>query len=522
MSGRYVATGYWRDAERTRASFVDGLIEPGLRSYLTGDLGRVRKDGAIDYLGRMDRQWRYNGRTWLLADIDAALIASGLVRDAFSVPVTVRAQIERLVISYVPVRPGHCSVRALRDALGRQFHVAGLPLRFVESPSLPKNRNGKVDTRTLPGSLTARPLAPASFVPAASRLEAGIVRLWEGQLGIDGIGIDDDFYELGGDSLGLVTVMAAAEREFGELTGPVIDDERITVATMARAVGDARAAGGAIRLRNGDSRPPLIWLHGDERHGGLYCRQLAQHLDPQLDAWALPPCPLRPGGEVRTYESMVDYHLQALRELQPNGPYILGGTCKGGLAALELAHELRRQGEDVQQLIVFAASAANVRYRKLSRRIAQLDARLRIGSRRADTLFLYSRRLAEHWRMNRGVRRWGVLLRKTAGVLRRQFLATVGRSTGEPPDPYRRADHLYVPGRYDGRIVVLWPTDEVETLQEATADWGAVSPHVSVRRIEATHRACLAERVDLLGAAINAACRTAAPVPTAETGCAPE
>ncbi|MFJ4438157.1 non-ribosomal peptide synthase/polyketide synthase [Streptomyces sp. NPDC088923] len=203
LTGVQLARGYHRRAALTAERFVaDPYGDPGTRMYRTGDLVRRRPDGTLDYLGRTDRQVKLRGNRVEPGEIEAALTRlPSVARGA----VLVRAQ--RLVAYAVPATGStDLEPAALRAALARALPAALVPEDYVVLPDLPLTPSGKLDQAALPAPEAAR---AARRAPANER-EATLVAVFAAVLGTDDLGPDDDFFQLGGDSISSIGVASRA------------------------------------------------------------------------------------------------------------------------------------------------------------------------------------------------------------------------------------------------------------------------------------------------------------------------
>jgi amino acid adenylation domain-containing protein/non-ribosomal peptide synthase protein (TIGR01720 family) len=210
LGGVGLARGYQdrprQTAERFRPDPFGAL--PGARLYRTGDLVRLRADGALDFLGRLDRQVKVRGHRIELGEIEAALrehpavgecVVTELRRgeDGAGLPAELR-----LVAYVVPPRSAAApAAEELRRHLGSKLPPALLPSAFVTLASLPLTPNGKVDLRALPDPGAARPALAEGFAPPLGAAEVRLASLWAEVLGVERVGRHDDFLALGGDSL---------------------------------------------------------------------------------------------------------------------------------------------------------------------------------------------------------------------------------------------------------------------------------------------------------------------------------
>ncbi len=223
IGGAGVARGYWKDEVRTRASFP---ADPrtGARLYRTGDLGRWLPDGTLELLGREDLQVKIQGYRVEPGEIEAALARHPGVKDAVVTAVGEARGHKRLVAFYVAEGRGRSRGRIeaadLRAWLEARLPAYMVPLLYVPLDSLPLTANGKVDRKALPSpdAVSARNALDTRderFVAPRTPTEQRMAGLWESVLGIARVGLDDELFELGGDSMLALRLLAETEKAFG-------------------------------------------------------------------------------------------------------------------------------------------------------------------------------------------------------------------------------------------------------------------------------------------------------------------
>ena len=210
----YLSLGYWHDPQRTGASFLpdrDGSIA---RVYLTGDLGMRMPDGTLVHVGRKDLQTKIRGFRVDVVEIENALRAIGGVRDAVVVPRELVSGEPRLVAYYVPSNRATVATAGLRDALKRALPDYMIPSAFVALDAIPVTPNGKTDRLRLPAPVWVRPDGDDDLSATGSQVESALATIWANILGLDKVGLDDDFFELGGDSLQAARIAARVAAEW--------------------------------------------------------------------------------------------------------------------------------------------------------------------------------------------------------------------------------------------------------------------------------------------------------------------
>ncbi|MEV0296105.1 amino acid adenylation domain-containing protein [Nocardia sp. NPDC050710] len=239
IGGAGVARGYVNRPDLTRERFVEWSSAEGTTEiiYRTGDAARYRDDGTIEYLGRLDHQVKIRGVRIEPGEIEYALVHTGLVREAV-VTTTGSAGESTLVAYFVPANPlNPPSFTDLRAALRRDLPEALIPARFLVLESIPTTSTGKRDLRSLPDPGRDRPDLKNEYQAPHSALEKSVAELWEQALGIDRVGVHDDFFELGGASTQIMEICAGA-RERGLPISPETLFRGRTVAAIAATIAE--------------------------------------------------------------------------------------------------------------------------------------------------------------------------------------------------------------------------------------------------------------------------------------------
>ncbi len=237
VGGAGVANGYLSRPELTAERFLDDPFSPGKKLYKTGDLARYTAAGELEYLGRIDHQVKIRGHRIELGEIEAALDAHPSVREKIVVALGAGAGDKRLV-AYLVCREGERpSAGDLRAFLKQKLPDPMIPSAFVLLDRMPLTENGKIDRRALPAPEEGeRAAAGAEFVAPEGRVEEVLARVWAAVLKLDRVGAHDNFFEIGGDSILSIQIVARARGE-----GVVIQARDLfqhpTIAELARVAG---------------------------------------------------------------------------------------------------------------------------------------------------------------------------------------------------------------------------------------------------------------------------------------------
>ncbi|WP_344475415.1 AMP-binding protein [Kineococcus aurantiacus] len=351
LTSRWLGGRYWRNPGKTAEVFSDN--PDGSRTFRTSDVGTLGPDGCLRLLGRSDHSVKIRGLLVEPGEVDALLFAQPDVREALVVgrpnPRTGRTALVAYVVPDGP-RPQASAIRAVvRENLPSHM----VPEHVVFLDALPRTERGKLDRSALPEP--ARSSAP--FEIPRSSWEEIVYEQFCAVLELEDLSIHDDFFELGGDSLAAEALVSRIEA----LGVPGVAN--LGTSRLAEAPTVASFAV-AVRSTNRSTRPTLVPLRpeGGERplflvagagSAALALRTLAQRIAPGIPVLGLQANGLEnkalPDWSV---ERIARRNVATVREQQPTGPYRVAGHSLGGLIALEMAHQLRRAGQEVELLAV--------------------------------------------------------------------------------------------------------------------------------------------------------------------------
>jgi amino acid adenylation domain-containing protein len=232
VNARHLARGYWRASALTATRFIADPLssEPGTRMFRTGDLGRLLAGGEIEYLGRADDQVKVRGFRVVLGEVEKVLHSHPQVREA-AVAAHPGPQDVRLVGYVVPTGEER-DIVSLRNHLASRLPDYMVPAAFVFLDALPMNAAGKLDRAALAAPEPVRPDFERPYAAPRSPLEDQVAQVWANALGLDRVGIHDDFLELGGDSLIATQIVARIWEMFATEVPFETMFERPTVAAL--------------------------------------------------------------------------------------------------------------------------------------------------------------------------------------------------------------------------------------------------------------------------------------------------
>jgi len=349
LAGAGLARGYAGRPALTAERFVPSPFgPPGGRMYRTHDVARWLDDGTLEHLGRADQQVKVRGVRIELAEVEASLATHPAIAAAAADARDDGAGGRRLV-AWLVLRDGaRPPAPELRDHLRARLPEAMVPGTFTWVSALPRTSGGKVDRRAL-----ADPPADASAAGRATQprspAEAKLAAIWADALSLPRLGIHDDFFDLGGNSITASRLAARVRTEMGRELPLAALLRAPTVAGLARVLAGERAAvqPPLIPLQPHGTRPPLFLAPPGGGHVVCY-HALAGLMGADQPVYGLQARGIDDGqAPLETAEEIAAFFAAAIRQVQPEGPYLLGGWSFGGLVAWEMGRQLRAAGADV-------------------------------------------------------------------------------------------------------------------------------------------------------------------------------
>lgn len=213
ISGDGLARGYLNRPELSAEKFVANPFSPGTRMYRTGDLARWLPDGNIEYLGRQDFQVKIRGNRIELGEIEAALLEYKGTKDTVVIALSDHTG-DNYLCAYIVLDNDEPAVEEIRAHLSKNLPEFMIPTRFVFLDCMPLSPNGKLDRKALPQPENIHSINIA-YVAPRNQTEAIIVSIWEEILGVVRVGIDDDFFNLGGHSLKAIRMVQYLRKRLG-------------------------------------------------------------------------------------------------------------------------------------------------------------------------------------------------------------------------------------------------------------------------------------------------------------------
>jgi amino acid adenylation domain-containing protein len=455
VRGMGVGRGYLSMPSRTASVFVPDPFstEPGARMYRSGDRAKWLADGSIDFLGRMDFQVKVRGNRIELGEIEAALSQVPGVSEAVVIVREDTPGDKRLVAYCLCDDKKVVTTGALREFLEQRIPNYMIPSLFVSLNSFPLSPNGKIDRKSLPAPDLSQSRSD-SYVAPRDYVEIRLCEIWEKLLKVSPIGINDNFFSVGGHSLLALRLVAEVQQHFERTLPLVVLFERGTIKELAKLLREQIASPEStlVAIQPQGERTPVFFVHVGS--GNVLCYlDLARYVGLDQPFYAIQdPSLLGTMPHFESIEAMAAHYVECIRAAQASGPYMVGGWSFGGLVAFEMARQLTAAGEEVSLLAILDSGTPEIE-REFERRSddAALLAIL------ADEMSLpvtaaQLRQLEPEQRLHfvaDQMNRAGLIFDNAAEVVRGQLETFKYRSRatiGYDPGPYAGAISLFVAG----------------------------------------------------------------------------
>jgi acyl-CoA synthetase (AMP-forming)/AMP-acid ligase II/thioesterase domain-containing protein/acyl carrier protein len=460
-------------------SFTDGWFH-------TGDIGSIDHDGYLFIKGRAKEFINRGGFKVSPYEIEQVLLGHPSVAEAVVFPIQEPRLGEEVAAAVVLRDAKAATTTEIRDFASQQLSYFKVPRRLVFLDEIPKGPTGKpqrIGLATKLGLVAPREEHRENTAVRQSRtpLEDAFATIWARIIGTERVGLDDNFFEIGGDSLAAMELIAAIQQVTGRRLTIAALFEAPTIRLLAAFVErhDPEWQPYVVPLQGKGSKPPMFCVHAGARY-----LSLAQLLGPDQPFLGL----LHPNAVATSIEAMAEFSVKSIRAVQPEGPYFVGGWCSAGLIAYEIAQKLSMQGQEVALLTLFDTVNPG-RLDELS--VLQVPFVLADESFRKIRLHLRHISRIDFRKVPAYVRErlknaWHTLTRRTLPArVSMELLRTV---LGEPTDMYMLG-RRYRPKPYNGRVVLFRRSlRPISRYLDGQLGWGRViTREIDVVEIQGGH-----------------------------------
>lgn len=347
ISGAGLGAGYWQNPRLTEQHFIDLENKP---YYLTGDLAKLTAQGELQFFGRKDFQVKRHGVRIELPEIEALLEQIEGISEAH-----VLLEDEELLAF---VKADHViNAETLQQMLAQKLPQSMLPNQYIAVDEWPLTAHGKLDRNALLG--LERGINASEKIPPRNAVERRLQQLWQEVLGKP-VGIYDNFFALGGDSLSAVRLVHQIELNFEKTLAVASLFNAQTIADLALLLqGEKSEWSPLVTLQNQGEQTPLFAFHA---LGGMVLNYypLAESLGKKQPFYALQAYGFEEGQQpYDDLNSLVEAYIKTIKQQQKHGPYRLIGHSFGGLIAVEAARKLIQAGEEIEQLVLIETYMPN-------------------------------------------------------------------------------------------------------------------------------------------------------------------
>lgn len=361
-SGDGLSRGYINQPKLTADKFIPNPYGKG-RLYKTGDLARYLPDGSIEFIGRIDNQVKIRGFRIELGEIETVLSSYSQVKETIVTVKTNENGDKSLNAYIIPNTKQQPTIPELQDYLKNKLPIYMIPNNIIFLDKFPLTVNGKIDRKKLPDPTELSLTTSQPIEPPRNLLEKELLQIWEKLLEKHSIGIRDNFFELGGHSLLTVQLMTEINKKFGVEMPLSILFEYDTIAHLAHLLQqktDFSQQSPLVTINPNGTKLPFFCVHpgnGDV----LGYATLANYLQPEYPFYALQdvlrfatsPHPI-------SLKERASLYLQKVREIQPQGPYYLGGWSYGGHVVFEMAQQLNANNQDIAVLAILDTASPKI------------------------------------------------------------------------------------------------------------------------------------------------------------------
>ena len=501
VGGPGLMPGYLGEAKPFGAGIQDGWLP-------TGDIGFVDSEGFLTILGRTKEVINRGGEKVSPAEIEEALMLHQCVREAaaFGVP---HPRLGENVAAAVVLQPETTiTPLGLRKFLRSHLAPFKIPQRIDIVESLPKSHTGKILRTELADTALHR---EHQIARAEHPLEFQIMDIWKRLLQRSDIGIHDDFFEAGGDSLLATQMLLEVEAAVGSRVPQSALAEASTIrqlATIATAGIDDEEL--VTKAKDGVGTP-FFFCHGDFVTRGFYALRLAALLESNQPVYLIQPLRDVDDSSELVIEDMARSHVPRLLELQPHGKFRLGGYCNGGLLAWEIAHQLRKAGREVESVVLIDVLSLNSRpvFRVIHRLLNGMAA---LMPRTAQKRQLQRDGMRAIWNVARrsGGSKFGWIAAAIPPLQRRLFPRKIAMNSPETPFDgfgacYYRAMANYIPPKLDCDVLAISCEYQANVFEWSTEPWTKLARKVDRTIVPGRHKSCITTHVEVLARLLSAA-----------------
>lgn len=501
VKSRYLSLHYWRQPELTRHKFIaeNGLSDE--RIYHTGDLGRMRPDGCLEILGRKDFQTKIRGYRIELTEIEAEICNLNFVKDAVVVVKENFNGEKKLVAYWVHSNQYIPTSSQFRELMSDILPEHKIPSLFIMLDNFPLTSTGKVDRQRLPDPERNFTQLSNRFNHVGDSLEFQLTKIWQQVFDINPIGVHENFFDIGGDSILGMHLVAKIEENFSTIFSTKTLWQAPTIAKQAKILsrhGWRPSRSPLVPVQPSGSKPPFFYipptattllgtnvfikiLGTDQPFYGFQSQGL-EHDDEQ------------PHDQVG---NMAAEYIHEIQQIQKEGPYFFGGMCFGGIIAFEMAQQLVAKDENVALLAIFDTMRPPGYIKKDNQRNVHYEEEELIQFELMYQIMKYLKRAKEYWVTNSNDLFQSVLkkkIRRTIRKIKKKFQSPQMARIRRVKKADKRARKSYVPKVYNRKITCFWSSEPDKWEEKIRFGWRDLSrEELEIHYFPSNHQSILNE-----------------------------
>jgi aspartate racemase len=347
IGGLGLARGYHHQPDLTAELFIPHPYSTisGHRLYRSGDIVRYRNDNHLFFLGRGDRQVKVRGYRVECGEIETALTRHSAIQEVIVLPWKDSSKNTRLRAYIVTNKSSAPSISDLRFFLSQTLPSYMIPTEYVFLDTFPLTPNGKVDRQKLLAGNHSSSNNEETFIAPRNSIEIQLTKIWETVLGRHPIGVTDNFFHLGGESLMAVRLCSEIERTLQRKIPVTLIFHAQTIEQLALNIEQKEKTSSSslmLTIQAGGKKPPIFCVC----FGATFSPYLKHYPEQPLYMFFNQGHDGKPALHT-TVEEIASLYLKDMRTVQSEGPYYLAGYSFGGMVAYEMAQQLRKQGETI-------------------------------------------------------------------------------------------------------------------------------------------------------------------------------
>lgn len=349
IGGNGVARGYLNKKELTSEKFTQNIFTNKGKLYKTGDLARHLLDGNIEFVGRTDCQVKIRGFRIELGEIERVILRFPNIKEVVVVDREDNKQNKYLCAYFTTSE--NVVISDIKEFISKILPNYMIPTYFVEVDKIPINFNGKVDKHALidPRKLV---VSEAEYVEPTNEIERILVDIWKNVLEVDSVGINDDFFQIGGHSLKVTLLMVEILKAFDKQIPLKAIINNTTVKKLAEYIADYKTNVNSIKVDNvillkegHDKTKNLFFIHAGSGQIENYI-ELCNSVDIDYSCWGVKADKLEDYAPRNiSIEEIAEKYINRIKKIQPSGPYYISGWCVGGTIAFEIVKQLEQLNE---------------------------------------------------------------------------------------------------------------------------------------------------------------------------------